>query len=188
MKDKKKAVFFDRDGVIFHPVKKIDDAGAWEEKGKVRAPYSVAEFLEVGGVVSCAEDVIRSIKDTGFLTILVTNQPDVGYGHLSREEWERIHAHATAFPFDDIFVCFHGRDDGCECKKPKPSMLFAAAKKWNIDLSQSYFIGDTESDTGAAKSAGCVSILIDAWYNRDIVSDYRALNLKKAAEFILRLP
>ena len=174
----RRAVFFDRDGVIFSPVFKDDKQGGWKEKGKVRAPFSVAEFLNAGGVVPCAESMLRALRDRGFLTILATNQPDVGYGHLPRGEWERIHAHATSLPFDDVFVCFHGRDDGCDCKKPKPGMLLQAAHKWGIDLTTSYFVGDTESDTGAAKAAGCRSILIDAWYNREVQSDFRISHLK----------
>lgn len=173
----KRAVFFDRDGVIFPPVE-------WEGENKTRAPFSYQEFLDAGGVVSSAEAVIRAVRDSGFLAILVTNQPDVGYGHLSKEEWERIHAHARALPFDDEFVCFHGRDDGCECKKPKPGMLLAAAKKWDIDLATSYFVGDTEADTGAARAAGCRSILVDTPYNSMVVTDFRVHSLCDIAALI----
>jgi len=187
MKNKKrKAVFFDRDGVIFYPVKKSEDV-RWKEKGKVRAPFSHKEFLDAGGVVPCAEDVIRSVKDAGFLAILATNQPDVKYGYLNKGEWKQIHAHAACLPFDDIYVCFHGRDDGCECKKPKPEMLLEAARKWNINLMNSYFIGDTESDTGAAKAAGCKSILIDTWYNKGVESNHNTKDLNTAAKLVLEL-
>ena len=86
--------------------------------------------------------------------------------------------------FDDDFICFHGRDDECGCKKLKPGMLLAAAKKWNIDLPRSYFVGDTESDTIAARAAGCASILIDTWYNKKIESDYRGTNLLALNTFI----
>ncbi len=186
--DTRRAVFFDRDGTVFCPVFKNDERGVWKEKGKVRAPFSVAEFLDAGGVVPGAEVVLCALRTRGFLTILATNQPDVTYGKLSREEWERIQEHATALPFDDVLVCFHGRDDGCDCKKPKPGMLLAAAKKWNIDLAKSYFVGDTESDTLAAKAAGCRSILIDTWYNRDVQSDYRSPNLKDACALVCTSP
>lgn len=174
---KNRAVFFDRDGIIFAPVKKESSGTQSKETGATRAPRSVAEFKAAGGVVPDAKETLRALQAKGFLAILVTNQPDVGYGHLSREEWERIQAHAAALPFDDIYVCFHRRDEGCDCKKPKPGMLFDAARKWNIDLAASYFIGDTESDTGAAKAAGCRSILIDAWYNRHLQSDFRVPTL-----------
>ena len=182
---KKRAVFFDRDGVIFAPVFKDGSRLAGGEKGLVRAPFSYAEFLEAGGITRDALPTIRALRKKGFLTILVTNQPDVAYGNISRDEWGRIHAHAAALPFDDIYVCFHTRTDGCECKKPKPGMLFAAAKKWNIDLDASYFIGDTESDTLAAKAAGCASILVGAWYNKNTTSDHRIHDLTAAAAFIL---
>lgn len=182
--EKRRAVFFDRDGVIFHPVTKSDSMRNAMEIGRTRAPFSFEEFQRVGGVVASAKEVIQSVKKRGFLAILVTNQPDIGYGHLTRDEWEHIHAHARALPFDDEFICFHGRDDGCECKKPKPGMLLAAAKKWNIDLSQSYFVGDTASDTLAAKAAGCRSIVIDMTYNREIESDFRAKSLNDVCEVV----
>lgn len=177
-------MFFDRDGVIFHPVIKEERMRNQKETGLVRAPFSYEEFQKAGGVVSAADEVLRAVREAGFLAILVTNQPDVGYGHLSREEWERIHTHATSLPFDDVYVCFHGRDDGCECKKPKPGMLLAAAKKWNIDLTQSYFVGDTESDTGAAYAAGCKSILVHAWYNAAVESDFRISHLYDVVKIV----
>ncbi len=182
--EKRRAVFLDRDGVIFYPVKKEGTNSAWKEKGKTRAPFSVTELLKVGGVVPHAEAVLRSLRERGFLTILVTNQPDITYGNLSREEWERIQAYATALPFDDVFVCFHGRDDGCDCKKPRPGMLLEAAHKWGIDLATSYFVGDTESDTGAAYAAGCKSILIDALYNHGLSSDFRISHLKNLGSIV----
>lgn len=179
-KEKRRAVFFDRDGVIFCPIAMGSGSSALKEKGKTRAPFSVAEFIKAGGVMEGASEALRALREKGFLTILVTNQPDITYEHLSREEWERIQEHATSLPFDDVYVCFHGHADGCDCKKPKPGMLLAAAKKWNIDLATSYFVGDTESDTGAAAAAGCKSVLLDAWYNRAVPSDFRVPNLQDA--------
>lgn len=183
---KNRAVFFDRDGVIFAPVRK--EARGKQCKGKeagaTRAPWSVAEFLAAGGIVPGAEEALRALHERGFLAILATNQPDIAYGNVSRDEWKQIHAHAVALPFDDIYVCFHGRDDGCECKKPKPGMLFEAARKWGIDLAASYFVGDTESDTGAAKAAGCKSILIDTWYSTMIKSDFRVKRLHDIVKIV----
>ena len=63
-------------------------------------------------------------------------------------------------------------------------MLFEAAHKWSIDLTTSYFVGDTESDTGAAKAAGCKSILIDAWYNRDVLSDFKIPHLQDLVKIV----
>jgi D-glycero-D-manno-heptose 1,7-bisphosphate phosphatase len=102
-------------------------------------------------------------------------------------DWLCIQGHVENLPLDDVFVCFETRYDDCECRKPKPGMILAAAKKWDIDFSRSYMIGDTASDTGAAKAAGVKSILIRASYNKDVASDYAAWSLREAAFLIKRL-
>ena len=160
----KRAVFIDRDGVILKPV---------IIHGIPRPPYNKKEFDEHSGVVTGALQALEIIKRAGFLCIMVTNQPDIRYGNITKDEWEFIHAHALLEKFDDVYICFHGNDDGCECKKPKPGMLIEAAKKWNIDLSKSFILGDTESDIRAGNKVGCTTILLNASYNTDLVSDYR---------------
>ena len=65
---------------------------------------------------------------------------------------------------DDLFVCYHDDDDKCECRKPKPGLLFFAKKKWDIDFQKSYLIGDREKDILAGNSAGCKTIFIDNDY------------------------
>ena len=75
---------------------------------------------------------------------------------------------------DDCFVCFHDDADFCECRKPLPGMLFEASRKWNINLSSSYMVGDRWRDVNAGKKAQCETILIDYNYkeNIDIEPDY----------------
>jgi D-glycero-D-manno-heptose 1,7-bisphosphate phosphatase len=124
-----------------------------------------------------AKEAIKTVKAAGFLAILISNQPDIAYGVISKEEWGWIQRKIKDIPFDDIFICFHRRDDNCECMKPKPGMFFDAAKKWNIDLSQSFLVGDTKDDMGAARNAGCRSIVLDAPYNRAFLSDFRIASL-----------
>lgn len=177
-------MFFDRDGVIFRPGPENSPEKILLGMSKTRAPFSFDEFRNAGGVFPHAKSALQEVKHKGFLAILVTNQPDIVYGNISREEWERIHAYATRLPFDDVFVCFHGRNEGCGCRKPKPGMLLEAARKWNIDLATSYFVGDTEADIGAAKAAGCKSILIDAWYNTMIESDFKVKYLHDVVNIV----
>lgn len=161
--EKNRAVFFDRDGVILKAI--VMD-------GRPRPPHSVAEYKVLSGIMPGAREAVKQVKVLGFLAILVTNQPDIRYGKISQKEWQLIQDQVKDIPFDDVFICFHGRDDGCECKKPKPGLLLDAAKKWNINLTQSFMIGDTESDVGAAKAVGCKSILVKASYNTELKSDF----------------
>lgn len=159
---KRRAVFFDRDGVILKPI--VMD-------GRPRAPHSIAEYKTLSGITPGANEAVEKVKALGFLAILVTNQPDIAYGVISKKEWEWIQGQLSGIPFDDIFICFHRRDDNCECMKPKPGMLFEAEKKWDIDLTQSFMVGDTESDVLVAKSVGCKSILIRQPYNKKVSAD-----------------
>ena len=144
-KEKKKAVFFDRDGVILKPI--VMD-------GRPRPPHSIAEYKALSGVMQGAKETVEAVKTAGFLAILATNQPDIRYGKISKEEWQWIQNQISDIPFDDIFICFHGRDDNCECKKPKPGLLLEATRKWTIDLSRSFLVGDTDYEVEAARRAG----------------------------------
>jgi D-glycero-D-manno-heptose 1,7-bisphosphate phosphatase len=127
---------------------------------------------------------IELLGNLGFLRILITNQPDIAYGYVTREDWQWMQSHVEALPLDDIFICFHTRFDGCLCKKPKPGMILDAAKKWGIDLEHSYMIGDTAADTGAAKEAGVKSILLMRDYNTGVESNFVAGSLFEAALLI----
>ena len=109
----------------------------------------------------------------------MTNQPVIARGEVSWDELNKIHRKMQTLLgqegayIDGIYVCPHHPDKGfegerpeykfdCECRKPKPGLLLQAAKDFNIDLSQSYMIGDSERDVEAGKSAGCLnSILIE---------------------------
>ncbi len=170
----RRAVFIDRDGVIVRPVLR---------DGIPKAPFKREEFAFYPDVARA----LAILRILGFLRILVTNQPDVAHGYLAEEEWRWMQASVEELDFDDVYICRHIREDGCECKKPKPGMLFAAAKKWGIDIRASYMIGDTVSDTGAAQAAGCKSILIRASYNESVRSDYVASSLYDAVLLIKRL-
>lgn len=168
---KRQSVFIDRDGVINDVV---DRGDRWT------APFSYDEFRIKEGVM----EALEKIKALGFLLILVSNQPDIAYGLMTKNDNDKMMKEMKRFPFDDIFVCYHGREDGCDCKKPKPGMLLEAQRKWNIDLNASYMIGDTENDMMAGRLAGCRCILINARYNKDVKSDFRTESILDAANFI----
>src|SRR3989344_4319505 len=169
----RKAAFVDRDGVL---VRNIPRSGF-----KIpTAPFSFDEFELYDGV----KDALALLQRHGFLTILVTNQPDIAYGRIKKDEWKKIQDEVEKLPLDDIYACLHTADAKCRCRKPKPGMLLKARKKWDIDLNQSYMIGDTEADLGAGRAAGCTTILIDREYNAGLPS-LRASSLSGAVELVI---
>ena len=174
------AVFLDRDGVLNRPL---------VFEGKPHPPTSVVDFQLYDDVASgCAR-----LKDAGFLLIVVTNQPDVGRKTQSRAEVDKMHAKlSAALPMlDRIEICCHaGIDYGepCDCRKPKPGMLFRAAEALLINLKASYLIGDRSQDVACAHAAGCRAIFIDRGYSESspdspdaIVTEFGA-----AVEWLLR--
>jgi len=85
---------------------------------------------------------------------------------------------------DEIFVCPHDDSDKCCCRKPKPGMLLDAAKKYGIKLNNSFLIGDGWRDMQAATNAGCIGILIDTFYNKDVHCFRRVRDMEEAFEYI----
>lgn len=149
----RQAVFLDRDGVI-NP-----DMGTHP---------SVERFQLLPGVA----EAIRRLNDCGYLTVLVTNQPMIAKGFVTREEVENIHRRLETLLgrqgayLDAIFYCPHHPEKGfagevpelktdCACRKPKPGMLLEAANRFNIDLPRSWMVGDSERDMAAGHAAGC---------------------------------
>lgn len=158
----------------------MDRDGVINDLRDSHAPFKYSEFKLKKGVHETLEELCKM----GFLRILATNQPDITYGNLQKEEHELIMADVKKLPLDDIFVCTHGRNDGCECKKPKPGMLISAAKKWGIDLQKSFMVGDSESDVKAGQAAGCKTILINHAQNKNIKADLRVQNLSEVVEYL----
>jgi D-glycero-D-manno-heptose 1,7-bisphosphate phosphatase len=153
-----KAVFLDRDGTIN------------KSNGFIARP---GQFELLDGVA----EAIRGINGSGFLVIVVSNQPVIARGEASFEDLRRIHdkmetelGKRGAF-VDDIFFCPHHPDKGfpgeraelkidCECRKPKPGLILQAAARYNIDLAESFMVGDSLTDVQAGNMAGCRSVLL----------------------------
>ncbi|MCH7831510.1 MAG: HAD-IIIA family hydrolase [Proteobacteria bacterium] len=173
----KKAVFFDRDGVLVRSL--VGD-------GKPYAARTIEEFEilpESGGVT-------RDLAEAGFPLLVFTNQPDVGNGLVERsvvEEMNRILQ--QTLPLTAVKVCYHSQTEGCACRKPKPGMLIEAAREFDLDLSQSYVVGDRKSDIEAGNAAGCFTIFIDRGYREQSPddADKRVHSLAEARDFILAL-
>lgn len=159
LKNKQKAIFLDRDGTINKYVGFLRD---------------IHEFELIEGVA----EAIKKINASGYLAIIVTNQPVIARGEVSTAELQEIHNKMETLLGKEgayvnaIYYCPHHPHKGyvgeiteykieCECRKPKPGMLLKAAKDFNIDLSQSWMVGDGENDIKAGLKAGCKSVLID---------------------------
>ncbi len=170
----KKAVFLDRDGVLNHSI--IKD-------GKPYAPRHMAEF-----VINPEISALSRLKELGYLLIIITNQPDVANGLATHEFVAQAHSRLCAeFPFDDIMVCFHSDKDNCNCRKPKPAMLYQARDKFDINLADSFMIGDRWRDILAATAASCKSIFIDYKYTEhtpDFTADFTCSSLLSAIDYI----
>lgn len=162
LKNKQRAIFLDRDGTMN------------VSKGFI----SKAEDLElIPGTI----EAVKAINKSGALAIVITNQPVIARGECSFEELHNIHnklktllGEKGAF-VDDIFYCPHHTDKGfegevpelkfdCECRKPKTGMVMNAVEKYNIDLSQSYMVGDSTMDLETARNAGVKSVLVNTGF------------------------
>lgn len=182
LQHKQKAIFLDRDGTINKYV------------GFLR---NIDDFELLPGVA----EAIREINESGYLAIVVTNQPVVARGEVSFSELEQIHDKMETLLgekgayLNAIYYCPHHPDKGfpgeienlkneCDCRKPKPGMLLKAAEEFNIDLSRSWMIGDSENDIKAGKAAGCKTVYIG---NKNVMQDISAKDLADSMERVLSL-
>lgn len=174
---KKKAIFLDRDGVINKLVMR---------DGKGRAPYTLEDFELFPGVV----EACQKLKEAGFLTIIVTNQPDVARGWVGEDRVHLINDKIKELlPIDDIKICFHTEKDGCDCRKPMAGMLLSSALEWEIDLGSSYMLGDRYGDILAGVTAGCKTFLVGEGDAQGAYPspDYKVTSLFEGALKILSL-
>ena len=148
----KKAVFLDRDGVINR---------SFIRNGRPYAPTSLAEFV----IEPEAIHATRLLHTLQYLLVVVTNQPDVATGIISRAVIEEMHIKIQEkMPIAAFKVCYHLDSDNCLCRKPKPGMLLDAAAEFSIDLSASFMVGDRWRDIEAGTAAGCHTIHIQYNY------------------------
>ena len=175
-KIKNKAIFLDRDGVLNKAIVK---------NRKPYPPSNIEELEILPGVY----EGLQLLRHAGFKLIVISNQPDVVRGVTNIDIVDEINnSISKQLKVDEIICCFHDDCDNCECRKPKPGMILQAVKKWDIDLSISYLIGDRWRDIQTAKNIGLTSILINYDYNeKKIEADFECSNLEEAANFILKI-
>ena len=174
MAEIKRAIFLDRDGVINHSI--IKD-------GKPYPPTSVSDVVIIEGV----NEALNAFKKAGFLLICVTNQPDVARGTQNIEAVESIHKSLMdRLPLDAIYVCYADGDSDPR-RKPNPGMILEAAKRYCINLSGSFMVGDRWRDVDAGSRAGCHTIFIDYGYDESLrlLPERTVKSLAEAADWIL---
>jgi D-glycero-D-manno-heptose 1,7-bisphosphate phosphatase len=189
-----KAIFLDRDGVI-------NELIYYPEQGVVDSPFIVEQFRLLPGVC----EAINKFHELGFKVIIVSNQPGMAKGYLSQQTFDKIRKKMNdelakeGASCDGEYYCFHHPEAkvarlkvNCGCRKPKPGLLLEATKDLNIDLPQSWMIGDGLTDVQAGKSAGCRTILLgkmkcelcDLMDEQDARPDFVAANLLEAANLV----
>lgn len=180
----KKAIFLDKDGTLIHDI-----------------PYNVDTSLIRwnDGVF----ESLRLLKDRGYLLIVVSNQSGIAHGYFTEREMmgvmekmyhDLVEAGAR---LDGFYFCPHHPDGVvadyakvCHCRKPAPGMILQAADDFNIDLSQSWMIGDILNDIEAGNNAGCKTILINNGNETEWITteertpDFTVHNIKEAVEKI----
>ena len=158
----RRAIFLDRDGTLNK---------AFIKNGLPFSPSTFDEFEILPGV----KESLLKLKKLNFLCLLITNQPDVSRGKIKKNVVIQMNNFLKSeIKLDDIYVCYHDDYDNCECRKPKPGLLLSAKKKWNINLNESYMIGDRWKDVQAGINAGCKTIFINKIYkeNKEIKADF----------------
>ena len=146
-KEKAPAVFIDRDGTI---------------NVLIHYLHEVEKFELIEG----AMEALRAFEKAGYRLVIVTNQPGIGLGYFSKEDFFQCNkallkaCTAAGVGIDKIYFCPHSKADNCTCRKPAIGMIERAIREMDIDLKKSYVIGDMTSDIMLAKNAGCRSVLV----------------------------
>lgn len=176
----RRAVFLDRDGVINKPVVR---------EGRPYPPADVKDFeLYEDVAAGCAR-----LEAAGYLLVVVTNQPDVARGAQTRAAVDAIHRKMLeALPrIARVEICWHaGADwgDSCDCHKPEPGMVLRAAKALDIDLAQSFLVGDRWRDVDCGHAAGCRTVFINRNYSEALRQppDWTVTSFAQAVGVILQ--
>lgn len=144
------AIILDRDGVLNVKPPKACYITNWKQ------------FEWIPGAI----EAIRLLKESGHIVIIITNQAGIARGVMTQNDLEDIHRALreelaqNGTSIDAIYFCPHGWEEGCECRKPNPGMLFEAQKGFHLDLSRVLFIGDDIRDRQAGEAAGCQTLLV----------------------------
>jgi D-glycero-D-manno-heptose 1,7-bisphosphate phosphatase len=168
------AIFFDRDGVLTPDVgypRRLEDAILYED----------------------VIPALRDIQKAGYLILVVSNQSGVSRGLFTLADVERfnrrlaksLHRAGIALTSQHFYICPHGPNDLCDCRKPKPGLFFKAAKEYDVDLKRSFCVGDKKSDIEAGRNAGLFTVLLNRSANSgDNTADLVVHDLRAVADFL----
>lgn len=171
-----RAVFLDRDGVINAVV--VRD-------GRPYPPATVGETRILGDV----PQALALLRAAGFRLAVITNQPDVARGTQTRDEVEAINAFLRSqLPLDHFEVCYHDEADFCDCRKPKPGLIYRSALALGVDATRGFVVGDRWRDIEAGRLAGCRTVWIDRGYDErsPLGHDHRTNSLLAAVKWIVQ--
>jgi D-glycero-D-manno-heptose 1,7-bisphosphate phosphatase len=169
------AVFLDRDGVLNR---------TFVVDGVPHPPQTIDELAVLPGV----EEACALLHRERFRLIVITNQPDIARGKQTRENVDRLNGELRRrLPLDDLLVCPHDNQDNCDCRKPRPGLLLAAARTYDIDLPRSFMVGDRDKDIEAGRAAGCRTVYVDGGYGRAPAppADLTVSSLREAVPWII---
>ncbi|MBI5574001.1 MAG: HAD-IIIA family hydrolase [Elusimicrobia bacterium] len=171
---KSRAVFIDRDGTI------NEDMHYSADERKLEIMY-------------CSYPAIKLLNQADYKVIIITNQSGVARGNFSEKDVKKLNEviikklKEKDAVINDIYLCPHHPDENCNCRKPKPGMILRAKKNLNIDIKNSYMVGDMQSDIDLAKNVGAKSVFVLTGAGIDVKgADYTAEDILDAAEWIVR--
>ncbi len=144
-------------------------------------------------VFSGVTDALKKLKAAGFKNIIITNQSGIGRGYYTEEQYRQVHAELLrqidGDLIDGTYYCPAAPEQNSPRRKPKPAMVFEAARDHSIDLGQSYFIGDKVSDIECGRNAGVATILVETGYGhaeKSCSPDFITKGVVEAVEIVLR--
>jgi D-glycero-D-manno-heptose 1,7-bisphosphate phosphatase len=178
----KRALFLDRDGIL-------DELVYYPSHAEWEAPRRVEDVRMIEGI----REPLQRLVDAGWLLFIVTNQPNVAKGKASLADVQAVHdrvVRSLGVPITRSYQCFHQASDGCVCRKPSPYFLREAAREFDVDLSQSWMVGDQDSDLACGRAAGCRVALIEHRGSElkrgAIVPDVLVKDLAELVDVVLR--
>lgn len=176
----RRAVFLDRDGVL-----------NYNRRDYIKTPE---EFVAIPGAAAA----VAALKRARWAVVVASNQSGLGRGLFDQAVLEQITAkmlaslEAAGGGADAVYYCPHPPDAGCDCRKPRPGLVLRAAREHGLDLSGSYFVGDTSTDIECGRAVGLRTVLVETGLREqkldpaDVRPDYTARDLGEAVEWILQ--
>ena len=170
----KRAAFLDRDGVINRAILVKDIP---------RPPNTIQEVMILEGV----SEAITLLKKHGFIPVVITNQPDVARGIIGLDTLTNINKFlGTSLGIENFYVCIHDDIDKCLCRKPATGLIERAATELNLDITNSFLVGDRWKDIEAGQKLGCTNFFIDYSYpeRQPVIPFTRVSSLLEAVEIM----